>query len=183
MATISQPHIAAKPASIPADRAPFLKQVMLVTNRNILTIVRTPLALFPPLLISLFFLVIYESTLGGAADFLPGISGSYIGFIMPLSIISASLAGAGIAGQNLVRDVETGYFDKLLLTPVSRGALVLGPILAGALVLGLQAALVIAVGLLMGLQPATGTGWTAGRHGVGGIAGHRFCWLFCRRCA
>ena len=174
MATLSQPHIAAGPAAMPADRAPFLKQVALVTWRNILTIVRTPLALFPPMLISLFFLIIYESTLGGAADFLPGINGSYIGFIMPLSIISASLAGAGIAGQNLVRDVETGYFDKLLLTPVSRGALVLGPILAGALVLGVQAALVIAVGLLMGLDPATGLGGLLAVTGLAVLLGTGF---------
>ena len=45
MTTISQPHIAVRPAAMPANRAPFLKQVALVTGRNILTIVRTPLAL------------------------------------------------------------------------------------------------------------------------------------------
>ncbi|MDZ7260734.1 MAG: ABC transporter permease [candidate division KSB1 bacterium] len=55
-----------------------------------------------------------------------------------------------------MRDIEKGYFDKLLLTPVSRSALLLGPILAGAVILGLQASIVTGVGLAMGLQPATG---------------------------
>jgi len=134
----------------------FLYQVFLVMRRNLVTIMRTPEALLPPIAISIFFLVIYTSTLGKAAGFIPDISGSYLGFILPLSIVSSSLAGAGIAAQNLVRDIERGYFDKLLLTPVNRAVLILGPILAGSLILGLQAGIVIAVGLLLGLQPATG---------------------------
>jgi ABC-2 type transport system permease protein len=56
----------------------------------------------------------------------------------------------------MVRDIESGYFDKLLLTPVSRAALLLGPILAGALILGLQASIVVVVALVMGLESATG---------------------------
>ncbi len=139
------------------DRARFPRQLLLVTWRNLLTISRTPEALLPPVAISIFFLVIYESTLGKASGFIPSLGqNSYLGFILPLSIVSSSLAGAGIAAQNLVRDIENGYFDKLLLTPVSRGALLLGAILAGAVILGLQASIVVAVGLIMGLGVATG---------------------------
>ena len=138
-------------------RASWPLQVALVTWRNLVTIFRTPQAILPPIAISIFFLVIYESTLGKAAGFIPSLSGnSYLGFILPLSIVSSSLAGAGIAAQNLVRDIESGYFDKLLLTPISRPALILGPILAGALILGIQAAIVIGVALLLGLDSATG---------------------------
>jgi ABC-2 type transport system permease protein len=134
----------------------FMSQVGLLARRNLMTIFRTPEAILPPIVISIFFLVIYQSTLGRAAGFIPNIGGSYLGFILPLSIVSSSLSGAGIAAQNLVRDIERGYFDKLLLTPINRAALLLGPILAGALILGLQASIVIGVGLLMGMEPATG---------------------------
>jgi ABC-2 type transport system permease protein len=119
-------------------------------------IFRTPEALLPPIAISVFFLIIYESTLGRAANFIPNIQGGYLGFILPLSIVSASLSGAGIAAQNVVRDIERGYFNKLLLTPVNRAVLLLGPILAGSVILGLQAAIVVGVALLLGLQSATG---------------------------
>ena len=137
--------------------ASWLSQVFLLSRRNLVNIFRTPEALIPPIAISVFFLVIYQSTLGTAAGFIPGLSGKgYLGFILPLSIVSSSLAGAGIAAQNLVKDLENGYFDKLLLTPISRTAVVLGPILAGSLVLGLQALIVVGVGLLLGLDPATG---------------------------
>ncbi len=141
--------------TLPRARLP--QQIALITRRNLVAIFRTPEALIPPIAISVFFLLIYESTLGQAAGFVPGLSGnSYLGFILPLSIVSSALAGAGLASQNLVRDIESGYFDKLLLTPVSRAALLLGPILAGALILGLQTGIVIGVGMLMGLDPVTG---------------------------
>lgn len=136
---------------------PFLHQVTMMTWRSIITLVRTPAAVLPSLLISGFFLFIYEATLGNAADSIPGLSsGGYLAFILPLSIVSASLSGAGVAGQNLVRDIENGYFDKLLLTPISRSALLLGQIIAGAMVLVLQTIIIIGVGLLMGLNSATG---------------------------
>ena len=139
-----------------ASGLPFFYQVFLLVRRSLVTILRTPEALLPPIAISIFFLVIYQSTLGEAAGFIPSIEGSYLGFILPLSIVSSALSGAGIAAQNLVRDIERGYFNKLLLTPVSRAALLLSPILAGAVILGLQASIVVGVGLLLGLDPATG---------------------------
>jgi ABC-2 type transport system permease protein len=141
----------------PQKRSGFMIQIRLLTWRNLVTIARTPEALLPPIAISIFFLIIYESTLGKAAGFVPELGGSsYLGFILPLSIVSASLGGAGIAAQNLVRDIESGYFDKLLLTPIRRPALLLGPIIAGSLILGLQAAIVVVVAYIMGLNPATG---------------------------
>lgn len=141
----------------PEAGASFLEQIGLVTWQNLVTIFRRPEALIPPLAISLFFLVIYNSTLGGAASFIPDLgANSYLGFILPLSIISASLSGAGIAAQNLVRNIESGYFDKLLLTPIKRSALLTGTILSGAVILGLQASIVLGVAMLMGLRIETG---------------------------
>lgn len=133
-----------------------LVHIFLLVVRSLTTIIRTPEALLPPIAISIFFLVIYQSTLGRAASFIPGIEGSYLGFILPLSIVSGSLSGSGIAAQNLVRDIERGYFDKLLLTPVRRAALLLAPIIAGAVILGIQSTIVVSAGLLLGLKPATG---------------------------
>ena len=134
---------------------PFLLQVSTMTWRSLTTIFREPASVIPGLIISVFFVLVYEASLNGAARFfLPG--QSYLGFILPVSIISSALSGASIAGQSIVRDIDNGYFDKLLLTPISRPALLLGPMIAGALVLVLQTSLVLAVGLLLGLQPETG---------------------------
>lgn len=136
---------------------PFLAQVSMMTWRYLVITFRNPGEVLPGIFISIFFLVIYSSTLGDAARFIvPG--KSYLAFILPVSVISSALSGAGIAGQALVRDISTGYFDKLLLTPASRWALLLGAMIAGALVLALQTVIVVLVGLLLGLTSATGVG-------------------------
>ena len=137
-----------------AGRMPFVRQVASTWRRALTVNLRVPSSVAIPLVISLFFLFIYQGQLGKAAGFF--LKGSYLGFILPLSVISAAFSGAGLAGQTLVRDLETGYFDKLLLTPISRWALLLGPMLAAATVLVVQTVLLVGVALAMGLQPATG---------------------------
>lgn len=138
-----------------AQRAPFIQQVSMLTWRTLVTNLRVPASVLPSLIISVFFLLVYQASLSGAANFF--LRGqSYLGFILPLSIVSASLSGAGIAGQSIVRDIENGYFDKLMLTPVTRAALVLGPMIAGAILLAVQTVAIIGLALLMGLNPVTG---------------------------
>lgn len=135
----------------------YARQIYLVMRQSLVTIFRRPEAVIPPIAISLFFLLIYDSTLGKAAGFIPDLGGNdYLGFILPLSIVSSSLSGSGIAAQNLVRNIENGYFDKLLLTPVFRFSLLSGTILAGGVILALQATVVVGTGLLLGLDSATG---------------------------
>jgi ABC-2 type transport system permease protein len=140
-----------------AQQMPFVLQVTTLAWRALRVTFRTPAAILPSLVISVFFLAVYQASLGNASGFLPGLVGkSYIGFILPVSIVSAALSSSGVAGSSIVRDIENGYFDKLSLTPISRGALVLGPMLAGAAIVVLQTLLVTTVGILMGLRPETG---------------------------
>jgi ABC-2 type transport system permease protein len=159
MTTLTQTRLMPRESKTPTQthRMPFLLQVSTLAWRALKVTFRTPAAIIPSLVISVFFLTVYQASLGNASNFLPGLVGkSYIGFILPISIISAALSSSSVAGSSIVRDIENGYFDKLSLTPVSRGALVLGPMLAGAAIVVLQAVLVTSVGLLMGLQPETG---------------------------
>jgi ABC-2 type transport system permease protein len=134
----------------------FVAEVSMMTRRSLVTVLRVPAAVVPSILISAFFLLVYKASLQGIAV-LPAFQGkSYLGFILPVSIVSAALGGAGVAGQSLVRDLENGYFTKLLLTPARRSALLLAPIICGALVLGVQAAVITLLGVLLGLESATG---------------------------
>lgn len=158
MTTMSAPQsvsVSVAPAPAPQRRMSFLHQVTMLTARTLTTNLRVPAAVIPGLIISVFFLFIYEATLGGASNFF--LAGqSYLGFILPLSVVSSALSGASIAGESIVRDIENGYFDKLMLTPVNRAALVLGPMIAGGILLTVQTTLVIVIALFMGLEPATG---------------------------
>ncbi|WP_227397199.1 ABC transporter permease [Jeotgalibacillus aurantiacus] len=134
----------------------FFSDTMVITKRSIITILRNPLIFIPNLAISMFFLFVYEAGLSGIAN-LPAFEGAnYLAFILPVSIVSAAIGGAGGAGQALVKDLDNGFFSRLLLTPSSRLAIVLGPIIAGMLQLVIQAGLIICVGFFLGLEVAGG---------------------------
>lgn len=155
MTAITAPAVRVAAGDQRSSTMPFLRQVTMLTWRNLKVILRQPAAVVPGLVISVFFVLVYEASLSGAAAFF--LRGqSYLGFILPVSIISSALTGASIAGESIVRDIDNGYFDKLLLTPVSRSALLLSATIAGALMLVLQTSLVILLGLVLGLEPATG---------------------------
>ncbi len=132
-----------------------MNDILLLIGRSLRITLRMPAAVIPNVAISVFFLFVFNSGLSSIAG-LPGFKGSYLAFIIPVSIVSASVGGAGTAGQALVRDLESGYFTKLLLTPASRLALVWGPMVAAAIVLVGQVVLILILGLALGLKAAAG---------------------------
>jgi ABC-2 type transport system permease protein len=143
--------------------------IALLVQRALRTTLRVPAAIVPTIAISVFFLFVYNSGLAPVAD-LPGFQGSYLGFILPVSIVSAAVSGAGLAGQALIRDIEAGYFTKVLLTPASRLAIVWGPMVASAILLVVQVLAILLLGLLLGLDPATGL------PGLLVVIGYAFLW-------
>jgi len=132
-----------------------MNDILLTIGRSVRTTLRQPAAVIPSIGISVFFLFVYNSGLGSVSQ-LPGFRGSYLGFILPVSIVSGAVGGAGLAGQALIRDIESGYFTKLLLTPTRRLALIWGPMVASAIFLVVQVMLILALGLILGLKSATG---------------------------
>jgi len=146
-----------------------MNDFLLMIRRSLLGYLRQPAAIIPSFAISVFFLFVYNAGLGSVSQ-LPGFTGSYLAFIIPVSIASGAIGGAGLAGQALIRDIDSGYFTKLLLTPTRRLALIWGPMIAGAVILVAQVLLILVLGLLMGLDSATGV------VGLALVVGYAFLW-------
>jgi len=130
----------------------FFEEIWLLTGRSLKVTLREPWAVIPNVAISLFFLLVYNAGLSGIAR-LSAFGGiPYLAFILPVALVSGSVGGAGAAGQALIRDIESRYFTKLRLTPVSRAALVMAPMLSGMIQLVVQTVLILLVALLLGLK-------------------------------
>jgi ABC-type multidrug transport system permease subunit len=98
--------------------------------------------------------VIFMLGITGQFGRLTGLEGfetdSYISWIVPLSCLQgAGFAGAAV-GANLARDIEQGWFDRLLVAPVPRPLLVVGPILGAVSRSLVPATVVLVVGLSIG---------------------------------
>ncbi len=98
--------------------------------------------------------VIFMFGITGQFGKLTGLEGfptdSYLSWIVPLSCLQgAGFAGAA-TGANLARDIEQGWFDRLLVAPVPRPLLVVGPILGAVTRSMVPATVVLVVGLAIG---------------------------------
>jgi ABC-2 type transport system permease protein len=130
--------------------ASTLTQVRELSRRSVIRTLRQPAQIVPSMLFPLILLAINTSGLDAATN-LPGFpTDSYLTFALAIPFIQAGIFAVSGAGGDLARDIETGFINRLSLTPMTGAALVAGQ-LAGAVALGLfQAFVFIAVGLAAG---------------------------------
>src|SRR5215210_963509 len=119
---------------------------------------RQPAMVFPSIFLPLILLSINSSGLD-SATLIPGFpTDSYFQFAIAIPFIQGALFSAMSAGTNIANDIETGFLNRLSLTPLRRVSLMLGQ-LTGILALGLiQAATFLVVGVAFGEGIAAGVG-------------------------
>ena len=123
--------------------------------RALTKIVRNPILLFINLFTPLLFLVLFSQLLQKLGTFL-GPTGSYLTYLTPGILVLNAVTGSFQSGMSIVNDLNSGFLQKALLTPINRSAIILGRLMADIIVLILQSAIIIGVAALIGLEIATG---------------------------
>jgi ABC-2 type transport system permease protein len=131
-------------------------QVGQLARRSVTRTMRQPAQIVPALVFPLFLLAVNSGGLKAATD-LPGFpTDSYLTFALAVTFMQGALFSVMNAGTDLARDIESGFLNRLALTPL-HGAALLSGLLAGAFVLGLiQAGAYLIVGLTAGAELAAG---------------------------
>ena len=131
-------------------------QVGTVAQRSVVRTMRQPAMAVPALIFPLLLLAINAGGLDSATN-LPGFpTDSYVTFAVALCFLQGTMFAAMSAGTNMANDIETGFFNRLALTPLRGVALLVGQ-LSGVAVLGLiQAVTFLAVGLAAGADLEAG---------------------------
>jgi ABC-2 type transport system permease protein len=139
----------------------LLRQVGVLARRSIVRTLRQPAQIVPALIFPLFLLAVNTGGLTEATR-LPGFpTDSYLTFALGFTFVQGALFATMGAGTDLARDVESGFLNRLALTPLRGAALLLG-LLAGIMVLGLlQAVTYLTAGLVAGADFAAGPGGVA----------------------
>ena len=134
----------------------FADQVYVLGRRSVLRTLRQPANVVAPLLFPMFLLAVNSGGLKAETK-LPGFpTDSFVAFALAVPFIQGALFATMNAGTDLARDIQTGFLNRLTLTPM-RGIAVLAGQLGGAVVLGLvQAAVYLGVGLIVGVRLASG---------------------------
>ncbi len=130
--------------------------VGLIAWRSVRRTVRQPANVIAPLTFPILLLAINSSGLR-AATHLPGFpTDSFVSFFLPFAFIQGALFAAMTAGTDLARDIDTGFLNRLALTPLRGTGLLVGQ-LGGAMAQALMQALVyLGVGLALGVHFASG---------------------------
>lgn len=140
-------------ASIHARPAGFFSDLTSVAVRSLRALPREPEVLIPSLIIPIFFFAVNVGTL---QDFtqrgIPGLD--YRAFQLPSAIVFA-VTGVSRA-HALVTDIQSGYFDRMMMTPIKRLALLLGMMAADFVQIIVLSIPVILLGMLVGVRFETG---------------------------
>ena len=136
--------------------SPLARQVGVLARRSVVRTLRQPAQIVPALVFPLMLLAINAGGLDEATE-LPGFpSDSYLTFALAFTFVQGAVFATMGAGTDLATDVESGFLNRLALTPLRRTALLLG-LLAGIVILGLvQAASYLVVGFVAGADLAAG---------------------------
>lgn len=129
-------------------------RVVLALGRRSLSVqFRRAQLLMPTFVLPLLLLAVISSGTSAAQNLpdFPDVA-SYLAFMVPGTIVQGTILAGLTAGIALAGDIEGGFFDRLLATPVRRTSLVLGR-LAGTLGLAtVQAVFFLLVALVFGAR-------------------------------
>jgi ABC-2 type transport system permease protein len=131
-------------------------QVGQIARRSVVRTLRQPAAVVFPLIFPVALLAVTSAGLNSATR-IPGFpSDSFLAFFLAFAFIQGALFATMTAGTDLARDVQSGFLNRLALTPMRGVALIAGQ-LAGIATMGfVQAVFYLSVGLAFGVRPESG---------------------------
>ncbi|HET7054955.1 MAG TPA: ABC transporter permease [Thermomicrobiales bacterium] len=140
-------------ATITSRPAGFFADLWSVAYRSLRALPREPELLIPSLVIPVFFFIVNLGALQAFAERgIPGLD--YRAFQLPTAIVFA-VTGVSRA-HAVVTDIQSGYFDRLLMSPVRRLPLLLGMMAADFAQIIILSLPVIALGMIVGVRFETG---------------------------
>jgi ABC-2 type transport system permease protein len=132
----------------------LLRHSAFLTVRATRALLRQPafaaITLVQPVIWLLLFGELFE-----AVGLLPGFAGdhgSYLEFITPGVAVMTALFSSGWAGTVYIEDMERGVMDRLLASPVRRGAMMIGTLAYQGLTTLIQTCVVFGIAWLMGAR-------------------------------
>ncbi|MDP6214183.1 MAG: ABC transporter permease, partial [Acidimicrobiales bacterium] len=128
-----------------------------LTRRSVVGERRQLLSVMPGLIFPLLLAAVYTKQFSRVLE-MPGFPevDSFLDFILPACIVQAVSFGATAAGSELALDIENGFLDRLLASPVARWPILLGRLAGAAVVASVKTIVILALFLVFGAKVAGG---------------------------
>jgi len=143
-------------ASVPVERrfdlASSLGMVWALIRRAANELLRVPGAAIPGVLAPTIFFLGLTAVFGRLTDLGGFNTDTYQSFILPVSLMQGAGFTGAATGVNMARDIEQGWFDRLVAAPAPRAVLLAGFVLSASLRALIPAAVLLIVGFALGVQ-------------------------------
>jgi ABC-2 type transport system permease protein len=129
-----------------------LQMIAALMRRGLNEILRVPGGAIPGVLAPTIFMLGMAAVFGKAST-LAGYEGaSFLAFILPVGMLQGAGFTGAATGVNLARDIERGWFDRLLLAPAPRPVLLAGVVASASLRALLPASFLLIVAFALGVD-------------------------------
>src|SRR4051794_27605153 len=137
-----------------APSGSLLRHSAFLTVRSTRALWRQPAFAIATLVQPIIWLLLFGELFRPVAD-IPGFAaehGSYLEFITPGVVVMTALFSSGWAGTVYIEDMNRGVMDRLLASPVRRGAMMIGTLAYQGLTTVIQTLVVLGISLLVGAR-------------------------------
>lgn len=173
-ATLTRPAHTQEPA--PSGIGWAIKDIGVITGRNLLKIRRSPQLLLFSTVQPVMFVLLFNYVFGGALN-LGGFQGDYINFLLPGIFVQTALFGSTQSGIALNEDLRAGMVDRFRSLPMARSAVLAGRTIADATRTLFTTLLMAGVGYLLGFRFSAGFMPAVGAILLGVAVAFTFSWV------
>jgi len=145
-------------------------------RRGLNEILRVPGAALPGMLAPTIFLLGLSAVFGSLTELRGFPTDNFMEFILPVSFMQAAAFTGAATGVNLARDIEQGWFDRLLVAPAPRWVLLAGLVLSASLRVLLPLTMLLIVGIALGVSFPGGDGLLLALVLASSFAAVAACW-------
>ena len=123
-------------------------RALIARSRN--ELLRVPGAAIPGVLAPTIFFLGLNGVFGNLTELRGFETGSYLSFIIPVSMLQGAGFTGAATGVNLARDIEQGWFDRLLASTAPRWVLLSGLVVSASIRALIPATLLLCVAIPLG---------------------------------
>jgi ABC-2 type transport system permease protein len=154
-----------------------LRQTFQITMRGVRVLRRQPAYLGITLTQPIIWLLLFGALFKAVTE-IPGFhGGSYIDFLTPGIVVMLAVSSAGWTGMGLIEDINGGVMDRMLVSPVWRGALNAGSVAYAVLTIAIQSVLIALLALALGAHYRGGVGGVLALIAIAALLGAAFASL------
>jgi ABC-2 type transport system permease protein len=132
--------------------AATLRPLWALTRRGLNEILRVPGGAIPGILAPTIFMLGLAAVFGRASELRGFQADDFLTFIVPVGLLQGAGFTGAATGVNLARDIERGWFDRLLLAPTPRPVVLAGLVASASLRALLPASFLLVVALVAGVE-------------------------------